>query len=466
MADVFKPHDYQRVAQKHIEDNPRSGLILDMGLGKTVITLSAIRELMHETFEVERVLVIAPLKVAETTWTDEAAKWKHLRKLRISQVLGDKKKREAALQARADIYIINRENVEWLVEHLGKKGWKFDMVVIDELSSFKSPKAKRFRALKRVMHLTDRVVGLTGTPNPNGYMDLWSEVFLIDRGERLGLTVTGYRRNFFTPGKQNGNVVYSWALKPGAKEEIDRRLQDIFISMRAEDYLSLEEPIKCNRNVVLSEAERKRYRTMLKDKVLPLVEDLDGTEDKSVVAVTAAAVRNKLQQMANGFIYDEEGAAYPIHSHKIEALKELIDEANGDSVLVFYWFKEDLKTIRKALPEAVDIKDRNTAEVVAEWNRGEIPILLCHPASAGHGLNLQQGGHILIWYSLPPGHLELYAQANARLHRQGQKHVVRMYHILTEDTVDGINLKSLNDKAATQDGFIDALKAYVKEAAR
>lgn len=460
----YEPYDYQLVAQRYIEDNPRCGLILDMGLGKTVITLSAINNLIYDSYEVDKVLVSAPLKVAETTWTDEIEKWDHLQHLKVSQILGSRKERIAALEKDADIYIINIDNLVWLIDYIGKTGWgKFDMVVIDELSGFKSAKTKRFKTIRQVAALNKRFVGLTGTPNPNGYMDLWSEAYLIDRGESLGRTITSYRTKYFTPLQYKGHIVYKWGLKDGAKEVIDRKLKDRFISMQKKDYLQITEPIECVKKVRLTDSERKLYDKMGKERVLPLYEEAENHEDdEAIIAPTKAALQNKLQQMANGFIYDEDKTAYKIHSHKIEALKEYIEEAQGEQVLVFYWFKEDLKNIKEAFPEAVDIKDGKTSDIVKRWNSKEIPILLCHPASAGHGLNLQYGGHIAIWYSLPPGNLELYLQANARLPRPGQTEVVRICHIITEGTVDPANLKSLKEKDVTQKSFIEAMKAQVR----
>lgn len=458
----YKPHEYQVVAENHIKNTRRGGLILDMGLGKTVITLTAIEALMYDSYEIGKVLVTAPLKVAESTWGAEIEKWDHLKKLKISKILGDKKSRIKALNEDADIYIINNDNIVWLIDHIGRDNWDFDMLVVDELSCYKSNSAKRFKALRSVAFLCKRFVGLTGTPNPNGYMDLWSETYLVDRGERLGRTIGSYRNKYFTPVQGKGYVVYKWGLKTGAKELIDQKLKDIFISMSKDDYLDLKEPIECEVTVRMSDSERKLYKKMGRDKVIPIYEESGMESGESITAPTAATVRNKLQQMANGFIYDEDGNAHTIHKHKVEALKELVEASQGKPLLVFYWFKEDLKNIKEAFPEAVDMKEHKTETVVKEWNKGNIPILLCHPASAGHGLNLQEGGHFIIWYSLPVGNLELFLQANARLNRQGQKEVVRIYYILTEDTTEQANLRSLRAKDAEERAFIEAVKATVR----
>lgn len=446
---IFKPHDYQCRAIQKIINQPSVGLFLDMGLGKTVITMTAVVELIYERFEIRRVLVIAPKRVAEDTWTREAAKWDHLKALTISPVLGTAKEREAALNTEADMYVIGRDNVVWLVDLLQKqkKGWPFDMIIIDELSSFKNPQAKRFRALRKAIPCTSRVVGLTGTPSPNGLMDLWAEIYLLDQGERLGRTLGSYRDEFFRPGMRNGYVVYKWEPRKGAQEEIRNRIADICVSMSAQDYLQL--PARIDRQICirLDEKERSLYNTMEQAQILQLA------EDKTVVALNAAAVMNKLLQMANGAVYTENNEVLKIHDRKAEALAEIVD-TTSEPVLVFYSFRHDIGTIRRWLPEAKELK---TAGDIAAWNRGEIKVLLAHPASVGFGLNLQEGGHIVVWYGLTWS-LELYQQANARLHRQGQARPVIIHHLIAEGTVDEQVMKALERKDTSQAALMAALK--------
>lgn len=447
---VFRPHAYQAEAYAKIIANPYAGLFLDMGLGKTVITLSAISDLIMLE-DVQKVLVIAPLQTARNTWPDEKDKWEHTRHLRMSLILGKERQRLSALDEDADIYVINRENIVWLCEVLNRRNeWPFDMVVIDELSSFKSSTAKRFRALKKVIPLAHRVVGLTGTPASNGYMDLWSEIYLLDRGERLGRTITSYRQIYFRPGKTNGHVVYEWKLRDGAKIAIDNKLKDLCMSMKAEDYLDMPDRVESDVFVTMSESEKKIYDRFGRDHVIP---------EKDIVGLNAASVQNKLLQMANGFAYDEEGKAYHIHNKKIEALEEL-REAAGRPVLVFYSFIADKENLLEHFPDARELKTREDLE---DWNAGKIPMLVTHPASAGHGLNLQDGGNIIIWYGLPWS-LELYQQANARLYRQGQKNkTVYIYRILTRNTHDADVLRALEHKNLTQEELLKALEARVRE---
>jgi len=448
--------------------HPRCGLFLQMGLGKTVVTLTALRRLMFDEFAVSKALVIAPLNVARDTWTRETAKWDHLSDLRIAKVLGTEKERIAALSAPADIYVINRENVVWLVEWLAreKKPWPFDAVVIDELSSFKSATAKRFRALRRVIGQARVVIGLTGTPAPNGYIDLWPQVYLLDRGERLGGTVSAFRNTYFSPGAHKGHIVYEWKLKPGAKDQIDTTLSDICLSMKAEDWVHLPDIIFRETVVRMSPEERAVYDRFQNDRVLPLLgEALSDPENFTslVAGDTAAITANKLLQMASGDVYDDAGGVFHIHDRKLDALADIIEAANGEPVLVFYSYKPGAAAIRKRFPDAVQLGDcgMTTPELIDHWNAGEIPLLLCHPASAGHGLNLQEGGHIVVWYGLPWS-LELYQQANARLHRMGQKQAVVVQHILCEDTIDERVLDALRRKDATQNALLDALNKYVK----
>ena len=445
---IFEPHAYQQRAIDFVVDRPASGLFLDMGLGKTVITLTAIDELMNDRFEVDKVLIIAPLKVAEDTWSREAGKWDHLRHLRISKILGSAQKRIAALEADADIYVINRENVVWLVKYLKehRMRWPFDMVVVDELSSFKSNTAQRFKALRHARPMIDRIVGLTGTPASNSLMDLWAEMYLLDRGERLGHTITAYRSHWFKPAWGNGNIVYKWQPVKGAMEEITEAISDITVSMSAEDYLTLPDRIDSTIVVHLKEKALKAYRMMERTALLEL-------ENEEVTALSAAAVMNKLLQLANGFVYDDSHVAHAIHEDKLDALAELIESA-GSPVMVYYEFQADRDLILSRIPGAVLLE---SDQQISAWNRGEIPVLLAHPASAGYGLNLQDGGHIIAWYGLPWS-LELYQQATARLLRQGQKHPVMVYHIIAEGTVDEQVMRALQTKDTSQSALLSALK--------
>lgn len=445
----FNPHPYQTAAINKIVHDKSAGLFLDMGLGKTVITLTAITELIALE-EVKKVLVIAPLQTARNTWPDEKDKWEHTKHLRMSLVLGTADQRMNALCADADIFVINRENVQWLCEvAIRPNAWPFDMLVIDELSSFKNPAAKRFRALRKIMPKVQRVVGLTGTPASNGYMDLWSEIYLLDRGERLEKTVTMYRNLYFKPGRMNGHVVYEWKLKTGCKEAIDNKLLDLCMSMQADDYIQMPDKIEADMYVTMDEKERRMYDKFGRDRILP---------DEDIVGLSAASVQNKLLQMANGFAYDEDGNVHHFHDKKLDALEELKEAANRP-LLVFYSFVADKERIFQRFPDAVELSTRKTIE---KWNRGEIPMLVTHPASAGHGLNLQEGGNTIVWFGLPWS-LELYQQANARLYRQGQKQTVYIYRILTKDTHDSDVLKALENKNVTQEGLIRALKARIEK---
>ena len=411
--------------------------------------MTAIDELIYDRFEIQRVLVIAPKRVAEDTWTREAEKWDHLRELRISPVLGSAKERTEALDADADLYVIGRDNVVWLVELLQKrrKGWPFDMIVIDELSSFKNPQAKRFRALRNAVPCAKRVVGLTGTPSPNGLMDLWAEIYLLDQGERLGRTIGWYRDEYFRPGMRNGYTVYKWEPRKGAQQRIEKRISDICVSMSAEDYLELPERIDNVIPVRLSESEKHLYDQMERDQLLQL------DEDETVVAFNAAAVMSKLLQIANGAVYADGGDVIRVHDRKAEALEEIVDTTD-EPVLVFYSFRHDLEVIRERLPEARTLEG---PEDIAEWNAGRIRVLLAHPASVGYGLNLQEGGHVIVWYGLTWS-LELYQQANARLHRQGQEKPVIVHHLIAEGTADEQVLRALQAKDTSQAALLAALK--------
>lgn len=444
---IYHPHEYQRYAVNMLITHPNAGLFLDMGLGKSVITLTAIDELMYDRFEVNRVLIIAPLSVARFTWTAEAAKWRHLSRLRLSLVLGSESDRIAALNADADIYVINRENVVWLVGQLGKN-WKFDMVVADELSSFKSHAAKRFKALKRVRKHITRFVGLTGTPAPNGYMDLWAQAYLIDGGERLGKTITGYRERYFTPGRRNGNVVYDWLLKEGAAEAIRDRLSDVCVSMKASDYIQLPDRIDVTVPVTLSPEERRLYSQMERDRLI----ELKGSE---ITAFTASAAMNKLLQLANGGVYTDAGKAVTVHGAKLTALKELIEAVQGSPVLVYYAYTFDRDSLLANIDGAEELDPTG-------WNAGRQRVAIAHPAAAGYGLNLQAGGHIIVWYGLT-WNLEMYQQANARLYRQGQTEPVRICHLVTQGTVDEQVMTALQTKATGQNALMDALKQRISE---
>lgn len=449
---IFKPHIYQEHAIQKILDLPAVGLFLDMGMGKTVCALTAIVELLHNCFEVAKVLIIAPKRVAEDTWSREINKWDHTKHLKIVKVLGTAKQRINALESSADIYVINRENTEWLVNFY-KKDWPFDMVVIDELSSFKSSKARRFRALRKVRPFIKRIVGLTGTPAPNGLIDLWSQLYLLDQGERLGKTVTGYRERYFEPGKRDPRrgIVFDWKPKPMAEEAIYGKISDICISMQAKDYLELPERINNVIPVSLPATARKKYEQLERDLLLPFAES-------DVVADTAAVLSNKLLQMANGAVYDENGGVKYIHNAKLEALEDVIEAANGKPVLVYYAYRHDRDRIKAKFPNA---RSLDTEKDIIDWNDGKIDLLITHPASAGHGLNLQAGGHIIVWFGLVWS-LELYQQANARLDRQGQQHSVIVHHLVAEGTIDEDVMKAIEGKAVGQEALLEAVKARIK----
>ncbi|MCM1232374.1 MAG: DEAD/DEAH box helicase [Ruminococcus flavefaciens] len=442
----YKPHDYQTFATDFVLEHPVCGLILDMGLGKSVITLTALWSLLLDSFDVGRVLVVAPKRVAENTWPQELAKWDHLDGLSFSLVLGSEKERRTALQRRAKIYIINRENVAWLVEN---HRWDFDTLVIDELSSFKSSKAQRFRALKRVRPRIARVIGLTGTPQPNSLLDLWPQMYLLDMGQRLGRFVGGYRDRFFLPDKRNREIIYSYKPKEGAEEKIYELISDICISMKATDYLDMPELLTSQVEVRMNARERKLYDDFSRDMVLHLK---DGVLD----AVNAAALSGKLVQMANGAVYDDERKVHHIHDRKLDALEDIIEAANGKPLLVAYWYKHDLERIRQRF----DVRTIDRPEDIADWNAGKIPVALIHPASAGHGLNLQDGGSTIVWFGLTWS-LELYQQLNARLWRQGQKHTVVIQHIVTAGTHDEDIVRALEKKDMSQTALIAAVKARI-----
>ena len=455
----YIPKKHQQIAADFLRDHDRCALFLDMGLGKTVITLTRIKELVDARV-IRRVLVVAPKRVAEATWTTEAAKWDHLKDLRVAKVLGTPEQRKKALRTDADVYVINRDNVQWLIEGLDKmKSWPFDMIVVDELTSFKHATTKRWRMLKRVARSSDYVLGLTGTPAPNGYEDLWAEMYVIDSGATLGKTLGEYRQKYFHPGRGNGQVVYEWLLNRGAKAQIDAKLKKLCLSMTKEDWLDLP-PLMTNIvEVRMDKEERKLYDRMLNDKVLPI---LDGKVssledmDSAVVGSTAAVLSNKLLQMANGAVYDDGGEVFHMHDQKLDALEELA-ESGGENLLVFYEYKHDLERILARFPYAKKLEGPSEIEA---WNRGEIKMLLCHPASAAYGINLQEGGHTVVWFGLPWS-LELHTQANARLHRQGQEFPVMVHYILCKDTLDERVHAVLQKKDAVQQSLLNALKDYV-----
>lgn len=449
---IYSPHNYQRFATAYIEENPVSAIFLDMGLGKTVLTLTALADLLFDSFEARRVLVIAPLRVARDTWPDELAKWEHLSYLRFSVAVGTEPERRAALLKPADIYIINRENVQWLIEQ-SKLPFDFDTVVVDELSSFKSHQSKRFRSLMKVRPKIKRIVGLTGTPSSNGLLDLWAEFRLLDMGKRLGRFIGQYRTDYFVPDKRNGQVIFTYKPLPDAEKRIYEKISDITISMKSTDHLQMPELITAEYPMRMSEPERDRYDEMRRDLVLQL-------PDGEITAANAAALSNKLCQMANGAVYDDTGGVQYIHDRKLDALEDLIEAANGKPLLVAYWFKHDLVRIAERLQARhIPFSKLDTPESIARWNRGDLPVALIHPASAGHGLNLQSGGNAIIWFGLTWS-LELYQQTNARLWRQGQtSETVVIHHIIAKDTIDERVIKALSEKDRTQTALIDAVKA-------
>jgi SNF2 family DNA or RNA helicase len=446
----YDPHDYQTYATDFVLTHPVCGLILDMGLGKSVITLTALWELILDRFEIGRVLIIAPKRVAVDTWPKELAKWDHLRGLSYSLVLGGEQRRREALRQRAFLYIINRENVTWLADNYK---WDFDAVVIDELSSFKSAKAQRFKSLRRVRPLVKRVIGLTGTPAPNSLIDLWSEIYLLDMGQRLGRFIGGYRDRFFVPDKRNREIIYSYKPRDGAEETIYRLISDICISMKATDHLNMPELISTKIEVSMNEKEKAIYDTFRQDMVLKLP---DGELD----AVNAAALSNKLLQMANGAVYGEGKKVLHIHDRKLDALEDVIEAANGKPLLVAYWYQHDHDRIH----ERFDVRDIDTEADIDDWCAGKIPVALIHPASAGHGLNLQDGGSSIVWFGLTWS-LEMYQQLNARLWRQGQKNTVVIQHIIAAGTHDEDVMKALEAKDVGQNSLINAVKARIGGAA-
>lgn len=443
----FSPHNYQAYAIDYIETHPIAAVLLDMGLGKTVISLTAIADLLFDSFEAHRILVVAPLRVARDTWPAEIAKWEHLQHLTYAVCVGTPKERRMALMSGADITIINRENLGWLIDSSGFD-FDYDMIIIDELSSFKNHKSKRFQSLMKVRPKVKRIIGLTGTPSSNGLMDLWAEFKLLDFGERLGRFITHYRNNYFIPDKRNGEIIYSYKPMPYAEDAIYRRISDITISMKSTDHLQMPELITSQYEVQLSEGETQRYEELKADFILELPEG-------EITAANAASLTGKLSQLANGAIYDDDGNIIEFHDRKLDALEDLIEAANGKPLLVAYWFKHDLQRIKKRF----NVREIKSSKDITDWNNGDIPVAVIHPASAGHGLNLQAGGSTLIWFGLTWS-LELYQQTNARLWRQGQTSgTVVIEHIITKGTIDERILKALSLKEVTQNALIDAVKA-------
>lgn len=453
----FIPHKYQLTAINHVINVPKCGLFLDMGLGKTVSTLTAIKELKYNRFQVNKVLIIAPKKVAEGTWSKEKDKWNHTKDFRVSLVLGSQQKRIKALSVNADLYIINRENIPWLVDYL-RNDWYFDTVVIDESSSFKNSRGKRFKALKMVLPKINRLIELTGTPSPNGVEDLWAQIYLLDQGTRLEKYITHFRAKYMEPNKRNRSQIFDYKIKDGVYDSIINKISDICISMKSEDYLELPDLSYNEIPVILNDKARRDYDKMERDFVL----ELEGAEDE-ITAVNAAALSNKLLQISNGAVYDRTGIYTEVHDAKIEAFLELVERLQGKSLLVFYNFQHDRDRIKRALEKSdLVVKELKTTQDEDDWNAGKIDILLTHPASAAYGLNLQEGGNHVCWFGLS-WNLEHYQQANKRLHRQGQKEKVIIHHLVTQGTRDEDVMRALDNKAGVQEEIMQSLKARIKK---
>lgn len=453
----FIPHKYQLTAINHVINVPKCGLFLDMGLGKTVSTLTAIKELKYNRFQVNKVLIIAPKKVAEGTWSKEKDKWNHTKDFRVSLVLGSQQKRIKALSVNADLYIINRENIPWLVDYL-RNDWYFDTVVIDESSSFKNSRSKRFKALKMVLPKINRLIELTGTPSPNGVEDLWAQIYLLDQGTRLEKYITHFRAKYMEPNKRNRSQIFDYKIKDGVYDSIINKISDICISMKSEDYLELPDLSYNEIPVILNDKARRDYYKMERDFVL----ELEGAEDE-ITAVNAAALSNKLLQISNGAVYDSTGIYTEVHDAKIEAFLELVERLQGKSLLVFYNFQHDRDRIKRALEKSdLVVKELKTTQDEDDWNAGKIDILLTHPASAAYGLNLQEGGNHVCWFGLS-WNLEHYQQANKRLHRQGQKEKVIIHHLVTQGTRDEDVMRALDNKAGVQEEIMQSLKARIKK---
>ena len=448
---IYEPHAYQERASRFVIDHRYCALFLDMGLGKTVATLTALQQLKDDYFEVYRILVIAPKSVARNTWTGESHKWDHLQDLRLSVVMGTETKRRKALETEADVYVVNRDNVTWLVNYccntLGE--WPFDTVVVDESSSFKNPQSRRFKSLRKMRPQIQRMVLLTGTPSPNGLMDLWSQIELLDRGQRLGRTLTMYRQEYFRPGRHNGHVVFDWVPRPGSRERIIDKISDICLSMQAEDYLEMPDLIQAGLTIALSDDEMKGYLEFEKEQLMQV-------DEAEIEAVTAAALTNKLLQYSGGAVYDSDHHWHYVGSSKIEALQDLV-EATEEPVLVFYQYQHELNRILDEFREYKPKVFHGEPMILDDWNRGRIRLLLCHPASVAYGLNMQDGGRTIIWFS-PTWNLELYQQANARLYRQGQERPVLLYHIVASGTMDEKVMESLSGKGDCQSALLRRIK--------
>ncbi len=446
-------HHYQNNAVDHLMDTPNCGLMLDMGLGKTVATLTAINRLIYEELEIRTVLIIAPKRVAENVWSSECEKWEHLQHLRISKIIGNPLERKAALRVKAELYLISRDNVDWLCGQFGRSMLPFDMLVIDESSSFKSPKSLRFKALRRVQPSFGRVVLLTGTPAPNGLIDLWSQIYLLDRGERLGKTIGAYRERYFSPGQRNGAIIYNYKLKKASDDEIHDQIKDICMSMKAEDYIDMPDKIDNVISLKLPDAIRRQYEDFEREQVLELMVG-------DISAVNAAALSNKLLQFANGAVYDEDRNVHEAHQVKLDAVEEIIENANGNPVLVAWTYRHDLHRMLVRLKKYKPVQLK-TEQDINDWNAGKIQVMLMHPASGGHGLNLQSGGNVIVWFG-QTWSLELYQQLNARLHRQGQesKQVI-IHHLVTEGTLDEDVMRSLKNKNNKQEGLMQAIKSKI-----
>ena len=443
----YQPHEYQKRATQFIIDNRYCALFLDMGLGKTVSTLTAIDVLKNDYLEIDKVLVIAPKSVALNTWSGETAKWDHLRKLRISVAMGTAAQRTKAIERDADIYVTNRDNVKWIVDYFKKEPWPFDTVVLDESSSFKNPSSQRFKALRKIRPQLRRVIELTGTPSPNGLMDLWPQIWLLDMGERLGRTLGSYRSEFFTAGRRNGAVVYDWIARPGARQRISKRLADISMSMQASDYLDMPDVIDGGLTLALPPDEMRDYQAFQKEQLM----QLDNTD---IEAVTAAALTNKLLQYTGGALYDDQHNWHEVSTAKLEALQDIV-ESTDESVLIYYQYQSEKDRILKMLPDSVTFTGE--PELLESWNAGKIRLMLAHPASVAYGLNMQAGGHIIVWYT-PTWNLELYMQANARLHRQGQTKPVVIYHLIAAGTIDERVMQALNCKNGSQAALLKHIK--------
>lgn len=454
----YEPHDYQKYCIRRMVGEPKLGLFLDMGLGKTSIALTAVNDLKYNRFAISKALVIAPKKVAEDTWTREADKWEHLALLRVIRALGTEAQRIRALSSPGDVYVINRENIPWLVDHY-RNSWPFDCLIVDESTSFKSHQAKRFKALKSILPHITRCVILTGTPTPKGMIDLWSQVYLLDSGERLGKSISQYRTRFFAPDKRDRTTIFSYAPLPGAEEGILSKISDICVSLRAKDYLKMPERIDDVKYIRLDSKAEKAYKKLEKEMLLEI-------DENSIDAGTAAVLSNKLQQLCNGAAYDENGKAVEIHSCKLEAFMEMVEALEGNSMLVFYNFQHDRDRIKRELTKTkLVVGELKSEKDISAWNNGEIDILLAHPASAAYGLNLQDGGNHIIWFGLNWS-LELYQQANARLHRQGQRNTVIVHHLVIDGGRDQDIMAALEEKGATQDLILDSLKARIRDAHR